>query len=145
MRFQTTMFLSGNNTGIEVPPEVIEALGAGRKPPVTVVVNGFEYRSTVAVMGGRYLIPFSSDKRAATGIAGGDPITVDLEVDTAPRSVELPQDFAAALDAAPGAREAYERLAPSHRKAHMTAIEQAKAPETRQRRIDAAVAKITGN
>jgi len=145
MRFQTTMFLSGNNTGIEVPPEVIEALGAGRKPPVTVVVNGFEYRSTVAVMGGRYLIPFSSDKRAATGIAGGDPITVDLEVDTAPRSVELPQDFAAALDAAPGAREAYERLAPSHRKAHVTAIEQAKAPETRQRRIDAAVAKITGN
>ena len=145
MRFQTTMFLSGNNTGIEVPPEVIEVLGAGRKPPVTVVVNGFEYRSTVAVMGGRYLIPFSSDKRAATGIAGGDPITVDLEVDTAPRSVELPQDFAAALDAAPGAREAYERLAPSHRKAHVTAIEQAKAPETQQRRIDAAVAKITGN
>jgi len=139
------MFLSGNNTGIEVPPEVIEVLGAGRKPPVTVVVNGFEYRSTVAVMGGRYLIPFSSDKRAATGIAGGDPITVDLEVDTAPRSVELPQDFAAALDAAPGAREAYERLAPSHRKAHVTAIEKAKAPETRQRRIDAAVAKITGN
>jgi hypothetical protein len=143
MRFETTMFLSGNNTGIEVPPEVIEALGAGRKPPVTVVVNGFEYRSTVAVMGGRYLIPFSSDKRAATGIAGGDAITVDLEVDTAPRTVELPEDFAAALDAAPGARAAFDRLAPSHRKAHVTAIEQAKAPETRQRRIDAAIAKLT--
>jgi hypothetical protein len=123
----------------------VEALGAGRKPPVVVNVNGYEYRSTVAVMGGRYLIPFSSDKRAATGIAGGDAITVDLEVDSTPRTVELPADFAAALDAMPGAREAYERLAPSHKKAHVTAIESAKAADTRQRRIDAAVAKITGN
>ena len=139
------MHQTGNNTGIEVPPEVVEALGAGRKPPVVVNVNGYEYRSTVAVMGGRYLIPFSSDKRAATGIAGGDAITVDLEVDSTPRTVELPADFAAALDATPGAREAYERLAPSHKKAHVTAIESAKAADTRQRRIDAAVAKITGN
>jgi hypothetical protein len=145
MRFETTMHQTGNNTGIEVPPEVVEALGAGRKPPVVVNVNGYEYRSTVAVMGGRYLIPFSSDKRAATGIAGGDAITVDLEVDSTPRTVELPADFAAALDATPGAREAYERLAPSHKKAHVTAIESAKAADTRQRRIDAAVAKITGN
>ena len=139
------MHQTGNNTGIEVPPEVVEALGAGRKPPVVVNVNGYEYRSTVAVMGGRYLIPFSSDKRAATGIAGGDAITVDLEVDSTPRTVELPADFAAALDATPGARKAYERLAPSHKKAHVTAIESAKAADTRQRRIDAAVAKITGN
>ena len=139
------MHQTGNNTGIEVPPEVVEALGAGKKPPVVVNVNGYEYRSTVAVMGGRYLIPFSSDKRAATGIAGGDAITVDLEVDSTPRTVELPADFAAALDATPGAREAYERLAPSHKKAHVTAIESAKAADTRQRRIDAAVAKITGN
>src|SRR5215213_5191068 len=76
MRFETTMLLTGNNTGIEVPPEMIDALGAGRTPPVTVTVNGYEYRSTVAVMGGRHLIPFSSDKRAATGIQGGDPIVV---------------------------------------------------------------------
>jgi hypothetical protein len=145
MRFETTMHQTGNNTGIEVPPEVVEALGAGKKPPVVVNVNGYEYRSTVAVMGGRYLIPFSSDRRAATGIAGGDAITVDLEVDSTPRTVELPADFAAALDATPGAREAYERLAPSHKKAHVTAIESAKAADTRQRRIDAAVAKITGN
>ena len=138
------MAQTGNNTGIEVPPEVVEALGAGRKPPVVVTVNGYEYRSTVAVMGGRFLIPFSSDKRAATGIGGGDAITVELEVDTAPRTVELPDDFAAALDAAPGAREAYERLAPSHKKAHVTAIEEAKAADTRRRRIDAAVAKLAG-
>ncbi|MDQ2698806.1 MAG: DUF1905 domain-containing protein, partial [Actinomycetota bacterium] len=111
------MFQSGNNTGIEVPPEVIEALGAGRKPPVKVTVNGYEYRSTVAVMGGRYLISFSSDKRAATGIKGGDPIVVDLEVDTAPRTVQVPADLAAALDAAHGARDAFDALSPSARKA----------------------------
>ena len=136
------MVLVGNNTGIEVPPEVIEALGAGRKPPVVVTVNGYEYRSTVAVMGGRHLIPFSSDKRAATGIQGGDPIVVDLEVDTAPRTVEVPDDLAVALDGAPGARAAFDALSPSARKAHVTAVEGAKAAETRQRRIDGIVAKL---
>ena len=144
MRFETTMLLTGNNTGIEVPPDVIEALGAGRKPPVTVTVNGYEYRSTVAVMGGRHLIPFSSDKRAATGIQGGDPIVVDVELDTAPRTVEVPEDLAAALDASPAARAAFDALSPSARKAHVTNVESAKAAETRQRRVDAIVAKLAG-
>ncbi|WP_344292144.1 YdeI/OmpD-associated family protein [Agromyces neolithicus] len=142
MRFETTMTLTGNNTGIEVPPEVIEALGAGRKPPVNVTVNGFSYRSTVAVMGGRYMISFSSDKRAATGIQGGDPITVDVDVDTAPRTVDVPADLAAALDAAPGARDAFDALAPSARKAHVTNVESAKTVETRERRIAAIVTKL---
>lgn len=144
MRFETELLLTGErNRGIEVPAELIEALGAGKRPPVVVTVNGFEYRSTIAPMGGKFLIPFSSDKRAATGLGGGDAIVVDLELDTAPRTVEPPDDFAAALDAA-GARDAWERLAPSHKKAHVTAIEQAKAAETRQRRIDKAVAQIAG-
>lgn len=144
MRFETELLLTGErNTGIEVPAELIEALGAGKRPPVVVTVNGFEYRSTIAPMGGKFLIPFSSDKRAATGLGGGDAIVVDLELDTAPRTVEPPDDFAAALDAA-GARDAWDRLAPSHKKAHVTAIEQAKAAETRQRRIDKAVAQIAG-
>ncbi|GAA2444084.1 YdeI/OmpD-associated family protein [Agromyces soli] len=144
MRFETTMSQLGNNTGIEMPPEVIEALGGGKRPPVLVRVNGYEYRSTVGVMGGRSLIPFSSDKRAETGIGGGDAIEVEVELDTAPRTVEVPADFRAALEAAPGAVAAFEALAPSHKKAHVTAIEQAKAAETRQRRIDAAVAKLVG-
>jgi hypothetical protein len=144
MRFETELLLTGErNTGIEVPAELVEALGAGKRPPVVVTVNGFEYRSTIAPMGGKFLIPFSSDKRAATGLGGGDAIVVDLELDTAPRTVEPPDDFAAALDAA-GARDAWERLAPSHKKAHVTAIEQAKAAETRQRRVDKAVAQIAG-
>jgi hypothetical protein len=142
MRFETRMSLVGNNTGIEVPPEVIDALGAGRKPAVLVNVNGYEYRSTVAVMGGRYMISFSSDKRAATGIGGGDPIVVDLEVDTAPRTVDVPDDLATALEAAPGARAAFDALSPSARKAHVTAVEGAKAAETRERRIDGIVAKL---
>lgn len=141
MRFETTLFLDGNNTGIEVPPEVIEQLDGGKRPPVVVTVNGYEYRSTVAVMGGRYLIPFSSDKRAATGLAGGDPIIVELTLDTAPRTVEVPDDLAAALRGG-DAREAFDALSPSARKAHVTNVEAAKAPETRQRRIDAIVAKL---
>ncbi|MBB4141455.1 YdeI/OmpD-associated family protein [Microbacterium invictum] len=141
-RFETELFLSGNNTGIEVPPDLVEALGAGRRPPVVVIVNGFEYRSTIAVMGGKYLIPFSSDKRAATGLHGGDPITVDLELDTAPRTVDVPDDLSAALDAA-GARVAFDALAPSARKAHATNVEGAKAAETRERRIAAIVAKLS--
>jgi hypothetical protein len=141
MRFTTTMSQVGNNTGIEVPPEIVESLGAGKRPPVNVTVNGYSYRSTIAPMGGAFLIPFSSDKRAETGIGGGDAIEVELTHDTAPRTVEPPADFAAALDAA-GLRDAFDRLAPSHQKAHVTAIESAKADATRQRRIEAAVAKL---
>jgi hypothetical protein len=140
-RFSTNLFQQGNNTGIEVPPEVVEELGAGKRPAVTVVVNGYEYASTIAVMGGRYLIPFSSDKRSATGLGGGDAIDVELTVDTSPRTVELPHDLAAALDAA-GRRSAFDALAPSGRKAHVVSVESAKAAETRSRRIEAIVTKL---
>lgn len=142
MRFESVMQQQGNNTGIQVPEEVVEALGGGKRAAVVVTVNGFEYRSTLAVMGGRHLIPFSSDKRAASGIAGGDEITVDLELDTAPRTVEVPDDLAAALDAA-GARAAFDALSPSARKAHVTNVDAAKAAETRTRRI-AAIASALG-
>jgi hypothetical protein len=143
MRFETTMAQSGNNTGIPVPDEVVAALGGGKRAAVSVTVNGYAYRSTLGTMGGQSLIPFSADKRTETGIAGGDPIVVDVELDTAPRTVEIPADFAAALDAA-GLRPAFDALPPSHRKAHVTAIEEAKAAATRERRIAAAVAKIGG-
>ena len=133
----------GNNTGIEVPPDVIEALGGGKRPAVKVSVNGFEYASTVGVMGGKAFIPFSSDKRAASGIKGGDPITVDVELDTAPRTVELPDDLAAALAQA-GLRERFDALSPSGRKAHVTSVESAKAAETRARRVEAVVTKLAG-
>ncbi|WP_137845870.1 YdeI/OmpD-associated family protein [Microbacterium sp. 2FI] len=144
MRFETTLFLVGNNTGIEVPPEILDELGGGRRPAVNVTVNDdYSYRSTVASMGGRYLIAFSADKRATTGLAGGDAITVELSLDTAPRTVEVPDDLAAALDAA-RVRDAFDALAPSAKKAHVTNVEGAKAAETRARRVAAIVAKLGG-
>ncbi|MFF8964082.1 YdeI/OmpD-associated family protein [Streptomyces globisporus] len=143
MKFRTTMFQAGNNTGIEVPEDVVEALGAGKRPPVNVTVNGYVYRSTIAPMGGQYLLPFSAAKRKATGIGGGDAIEVELTLDTAPRTVEPPEDLAAALAAAPGAAEAFAALSPSRQKAHVTSVESAKAQETRERRIAKAVAELT--
>ena len=143
MRFETTLSQSGNNTGIEVPPEIVEQLGAGKRPAVNVSVNGSEYRSTIATMGGRFMIAFSSDKRAATGLRGGDPIAVELTLDTAPRTVEVPADLASALDAA-GVRAAFDALAPSAQKADVTNVEGAKAEETRARRVAAIVAKLQG-
>lgn len=142
MEFVAIMLQQGNNTGIPVPEDVVEALCGGKRPAVNVTVNGFSYRSTIAPMGGRFLIPFSSDKRAATGIAGGDRLDVVLTLDTEPRTVEPPADFAAALDAEPGARAAFDALSPSRQKAHVVSIEGAKAAETRERRIAAAVASL---
>lgn len=141
MRFETTLSQIGNNTGIEVPAEVVEALGGGRRAAVVVDVNGYVYPSTLAVMGGRQLIPFSADKRAATGLSGGDPIVVELRLDTAPRTVEVPDDLGAALDAA-GARAAFDALAPSARKAHVANVEGAKTADTRARRITSLATKL---
>ena len=131
------MSLSGNNTGIEVPPEVIEALGAGKQPPVVVTVNGYEYRSTVAVMGGRYLISFSSDKRAATGIGGGDPIV------GRPRGRHRAAHGRGARRPCGGARRGAGRararssaLVAEPQEGARDRVEGAKAAETRQRRID---------
>lgn len=142
MRFETTLSQMGNNTGIEVPADVVDELGAGKRAAVVVDVNGFVYASAIGVMGGRFLIPFSSDKRATTGLAGGDAITVTLTLDTAPRTVEVPDDLAAALAAA-GARAAFDALSPSARKAHVTSVESAKAADTRTRRIASVVAKVS--
>jgi hypothetical protein len=136
--YRTTMHLTGRNTGIPVPPEVLEALGGGKRPAVAVVVNGYRYSSTVGSMGGQSLIPFSSEHRTASGIAGGDRLDVSLDLDTAPRETVVPDDLAAALAEA-GVREAFDALAPSRRKAHFFSVEGAKAPETRARRVAAAV------
>ena len=137
------MYLTGRNTGIPVPPEVLERLGGGKRPAVLVEVNGYRYASTVGTMGGQSLIPFSAEHRGESGIEGGDDLEVGISLDSDPRDTPVPGDLAAALEAE-GLTGAFAKLAPSHRKAHIVAVESAKAPETRQRRIDAAVAKIRG-
>lgn len=137
--FETVLSASGNNTGIAVPDDVIEQLGHGKRPPVLVNVNGYEYRSTVAVMGGRYLIGLSAAVRAATGLKGGDPIRVTLRLADTPRKVDVPADFAAALDAEEPARRFFDELSNSMQRYHVDNINAAKAPETRRRRMDKAV------
>ena len=123
MRFSTTVELGGKTaTGMAVPAEVVEALGAGRRPPVTVTVGGHTYRSTIASMGGRFLLPLSAENRTAAGLAAGDPVEVDVELDEAPRAVEVPADLAAALDAAPAARARFTELSYSAQRRHVLAV-----------------------
>lgn len=133
--FETTLSTLGNNTGIEVPPEMIERLGAGRRPAVVVDVNGYVYRSTVGVMGGRQLISVSAAIRQKTGLSGGDPIQVKLTLAEGSRPVVLPADFGAALDAHPDARRFFDGLSNSLQRYHCDNIAGAKAEDTRRRRI----------
>jgi len=145
MKFRTTILLNGKTaTGLEVPPELVDALGAGKKPAVTVTIGGYSYRSTVAVMGGKFMLPFSAEHRAATGLGGGDEVEVSLELDTAPRELVVPDDFAAALDAAPQARTAFDALSYSNRRRYVLSIDEAKTSETRQRRIEKSVITLLG-
>ena len=142
-RFRTTILGTGQTTaGIEVPEEAVEALGKGKRPPVIVTINGYMYRNTVAVMGGTYMIGVSNEHRTASGLKAGDEVDVELVLDTAPRTVELPADFAAALDAEPAARATFDNLSPSNKGYHVSLIEGAKAADTRQRRIEKSVAAL---
>ena len=136
MRFRTTIQQGGKTaTGIQVPEQVVEALGSGKRPAVKVTINGYTYRSTVAVLGGRYMVGVSAEHRTGAGVAGGDEVDVDLELDTAPREVSVPADFAAALDAEPAARRTFDDLSYSNKSWHVLQVEGAKTDETRQRRI----------
>ena len=136
MRFRATLETEGKTaTGINVPAEVVDALGAGKRPRVTVTINGHTYRSSVAVLGGRYMLGVSAENRAAAGVEGGEDVDVDLELDTAPREVTVPTDFAAALAAEPAAQATFDGLSYSNKSWHVLQIDGAKTDETRQRRI----------
>ena len=138
--FETTLTAMGNNTGIVVPPEIMEQLAAGRRPAVVVRVNGYEYRNTVGVMGGRSLISVSAAVRKETGLKGGDPIKVELTVADGPREVVVPADFAAALAKDKAAGAFFAKLSNSLQRYHVDNINSAKSDETRRRRVDKAVA-----
>jgi hypothetical protein len=140
MRFRTRVELGGKTaTGLPVPPEVVEALGAGKKPAVRVTVDGHTYRSSIASRGGVYLIPLSAENRTAAGVAAGDEVDVDVELDDAPREVSVPDDLRTALAGDDAARATFDALPYSHKQRHVLAIEGAKTPETRARRIDKAL------
>lgn len=131
-------------TGIEIPEEVITALGKGKKPPVKVTLNGYTYRTTVAVMGGKFLIPLSAEHRNAAGVQGGEVVEVTIELDTEPRTVTVPDDLAQALSEA-GVKAAFDALAYSVRKEHVRQVESAKTAETRSRRIARIVANLSAS
>lgn len=143
MRFRGTVLLEGKTaTGIEVPADVIEGLGAGRRPAVRVTLKGFTYRITLGIVDGRSMIPVSGEVREASGVAAGDVLDVDIEVDTSPREVTVPEELAAALRADPAAAAKFESLSYSRKKAHADSIAGAKTDETRARRLDKVLASL---
>ena len=122
-----------------MPAEVVEDLGAGKRPAVRVTIGPHTYRSTIAPRGGVFMIPLSAENRAGAGVVAGDEVEVAVELDAEPREVAVPDDLAAALAADDAARAEFEALPYSHRLRHVLAIEGAKAAETRQRRVEKAL------
>lgn len=131
-----------NATGLPVPAEAVAALGKGKRPKVTVSLNGYTYRSTVAAYGDVFMLPLSAENREAAGVQAGDQVEVTIELDLEPRTVDVPGDLAVALAEAPGATEAFDRLSYTTRKEYVRQVESAKAQETRSRRIAGIAAKL---
>jgi len=140
MRFHTTIQLNGKTaTGIQVPPDVVASLGPSKRPSVRVTLNGYTYRSTVAPLGGVFMLPVSAEVRERAHVAAGDAVEVDVELDSEPRAVSVPPDFADALAGDADAARAFDGLSYSHQRQHVLAIEEAKTAETRQKRIAKAI------
>ena len=140
----TLLATGGNNTAIELTPEQLEGLGRGKRVPVVVTIGEYSFRTTTAIMGGHIWIGVNAAHRAGAGVAAGDELRVRIEVDDAPREVEVPPELAEALAADPVAAAAWERLAYSHRKEHARAVADAKAAETKARRVEKAIAMLRG-
>ena len=142
--FHTTILRTGKNTaGIQVPAEVIERLGSGKQPLVRVTIKNYTYRSAVAVMGGKFMVGVTAANRQAAGVEGGEEADVTIELDLEPRTVDVPKDLKAALSGA-GVVKAFENSAPSMQKEYVRQVTEAKAPETRERRIAKIVEKLSG-
>lgn len=143
MRFRATIELGGKTaTGIEVPSQVVASLGSSKRPAVRVTLRGYTYRGTVAVLGGRFMLPVSAEVREHAGVTAGDEVDVDLDLDTARREVTVPPDFADALDRDADARRFFGGLSYSNRRRFVLTVEGARTAETRQRRIDKAISML---
>lgn len=145
MDFRSVIEQSGATaTGIPVPDDVVAGLGPGKRHAITVTINGHSYRSSVAPYRGAYMIALSAENRTKAGVAGGDEVDVTIELDDQPRTVDEPAVLAAALNADPAARTAFNSLSYSNQRRHVLAIEGAKTDATRQRRLDAVLAELRG-
>jgi hypothetical protein len=143
MRFRASIQLGGKTaTGIEVPPEIVASLGASKRPAVRVTINDYTYRSTVAPLGGTFMLPVSAEVRERASVAAGDEVDVDIEPDSEPREVTVPPDFTAALDDDADARRYFDGLSYSNKRRFVMGIEEAKSAETRQRRIAKAIGTL---
>jgi hypothetical protein len=144
MKFRAKILRAGKTaTGIEFPATVVEALAAGKRPPVRVTINGYTYRSTVAVMGGKYMFGISAEVREGAGVEGGDVVDVDVELDTAPREVTVPPELRKALARNPRAKKLFDQLSYSKKRLYTAPIEKAKTAETRQRHLDKAISELS--
>lgn len=143
MKFRAILLLAGKTaTGVEVPAEVVESLGSSKRPAVRVTINGYTYRSSIASMGGKFMLGVSAENRQGAGVKAGDEVEVEVELDTAPREVNVPPDFVEALAQDAEAKRFFDTLSYSNRLRLVLAIEQAKTAETRQRRIEKTVAGL---
>jgi uncharacterized protein YdeI (YjbR/CyaY-like superfamily) len=141
--FKTTILQFGNNTGIEVPENVLDKLGGGKKPLVVVTLNKYTYRSAVAKMADKFLISLSAENRKNANVKGGDELEINLELDTAPRTVDVPLELQKALDKNATAKINFEKLASSKKKALVLSLNEAKTDETRMRRIEKALQTLS--
>lgn len=140
IKFRTVLELGGKTaTGFRVPADVVKKLGKGQRPPVVVRVGDYSYRSTVAAYTGEYFLPFAAEHRVRTGLEAGDKFEVALELDTAPRIIELAEDLSEALAADPKLLTAFRAMSYSHQRQHAESVEGAKTDTTRQRRIEKVV------
>lgn len=134
----------GPATAIVLTDEQVAELGTVKNPPVVVTIDGTSHRLRVARMGGQNLIGLSKAARAALGVEIGQTITATIELDTAERTVDMPAELTAALEADPAARSAFEALSYSKRKEHARQVAEAKAEATRERRIAKILASLRG-
>lgn len=143
MRFRAELESTGKTTaGFEVPEEVVESLGGGGHPKVSVTVDGFTFRTSIAKMGGRFLLGVSAERRARAGIEAGQVFDVDVELDTAPREIEVPDDLAAAMAADALAKSFWDTLTYSKQSWHVHQVTSAKKAETRAARVEKSVAML---
>jgi len=143
MKFKTKILQFGNNTGIEISEDLLEKLNGGKKPLVVVTLNKYSYRSAVGKMGERFMISLSSENRKNAGVKGGDSLEVQIELDTAPRTVDVPDELQTALNKNKTIKDAFEKLAPSKKKAMVMSVIDAKAEETRKKRIEKIISTLS--
>ena len=144
MKFKTKVVQTGNNTGIEVSEKILDELGAGKRPLVIVTLNGYSYHSAVGKMGDKFMISLSAEHRKKANINGGDTVEVSIDLDTAPRTVEIPADLQKTFDRNKIAKSNFKKLAPSKKKAIVLSINDAKTEETKIKRIDKAIEQLLG-